>query len=372
MTGLPDPAVDPSTIGLVRELIIDGRRIADDTGCFVIAELGHNHQGSVERAQQLFVRRPRLRRRRRQAAEARQPHPLHARAVRRPLRQREQLRRHLRRPPRGAGARSRRLRGAAGVRAGARPRLLRDRVRRAERRPARGARHARLQDRLRRPAQHAAAPARGLARQADDRLDRRRHDRGRRPRRRDGAAAQHPGLPAAVHRVVPGRRRGAQPAGDRHPARALPGARRRALRPPGRDRDVARRLHARRARDREALHAQPHAEGHRSRLLAHAGGDAQAGPRPRAGAGRGRRRRQAAAADRGAAPAEDGEAARRRTRAAGRARARARTISRSSRRPATGCRPTSSTRSSAAPRPAARPDQAVTADDLAPAEDAAA
>jgi sialic acid synthase len=39
----------------VRELTIDGRRIADDTPCFVIAEIGHNHQGSVEKAQELFV-----------------------------------------------------------------------------------------------------------------------------------------------------------------------------------------------------------------------------------------------------------------------------------------------------------------------------
>ena len=39
----------------MRELVIDGRRIADDTDCFVIAEIGHNHQGSVEKAQELFV-----------------------------------------------------------------------------------------------------------------------------------------------------------------------------------------------------------------------------------------------------------------------------------------------------------------------------
>ncbi len=39
----------------MRELEIDGRRIADDTPCFVIAEIGHNHQGSVEKAQELFV-----------------------------------------------------------------------------------------------------------------------------------------------------------------------------------------------------------------------------------------------------------------------------------------------------------------------------
>ena len=38
----------------MRELTIDGRRIADDTTCFVIAEIGHNHQGSLERAMELF------------------------------------------------------------------------------------------------------------------------------------------------------------------------------------------------------------------------------------------------------------------------------------------------------------------------------
>ncbi len=39
----------------MRELLIDGRRIADDTTCFVIAEIGNNHQGSVEKAQELFA-----------------------------------------------------------------------------------------------------------------------------------------------------------------------------------------------------------------------------------------------------------------------------------------------------------------------------
>ena len=38
----------------MRELTIEGRRIADDTPCFVIAEIGHNHQGSVEQAKELF------------------------------------------------------------------------------------------------------------------------------------------------------------------------------------------------------------------------------------------------------------------------------------------------------------------------------
>jgi len=39
----------------MRELVIDGTRITDDGDCYVIAEIGHNHQGSVETAQQLFV-----------------------------------------------------------------------------------------------------------------------------------------------------------------------------------------------------------------------------------------------------------------------------------------------------------------------------
>jgi sialic acid synthase len=38
----------------VRELRIGDRRIADDGDVYVIAEIGHNHQGSVERAKELF------------------------------------------------------------------------------------------------------------------------------------------------------------------------------------------------------------------------------------------------------------------------------------------------------------------------------
>jgi sialic acid synthase len=38
----------------MRELIIDGTRIADDTDCYVIAEVGHNHGGSVEKCKELF------------------------------------------------------------------------------------------------------------------------------------------------------------------------------------------------------------------------------------------------------------------------------------------------------------------------------
>lgn len=36
------------------EVVIDGVRVADDTDCFVIAEIGHNHQGSVDKCKALF------------------------------------------------------------------------------------------------------------------------------------------------------------------------------------------------------------------------------------------------------------------------------------------------------------------------------
>jgi sialic acid synthase len=38
----------------MRELVIDGTRIADDGDCYVIAEIGHNHQGDVEKAKALI------------------------------------------------------------------------------------------------------------------------------------------------------------------------------------------------------------------------------------------------------------------------------------------------------------------------------
>jgi sialic acid synthase len=38
----------------MRELIIDGTLIADNTECYVIAEIGHNHQGNVETCKRLI------------------------------------------------------------------------------------------------------------------------------------------------------------------------------------------------------------------------------------------------------------------------------------------------------------------------------
>jgi sialic acid synthase len=37
-----------------REIVIDGTRIADDAPCYLIAEIGHNHQGDVEQCKELF------------------------------------------------------------------------------------------------------------------------------------------------------------------------------------------------------------------------------------------------------------------------------------------------------------------------------
>jgi N-acetylneuraminate synthase/sialic acid synthase len=39
----------------MRNVIIDGVSIGDDQDCYVIAEVGHNHQGSVEKAKELFT-----------------------------------------------------------------------------------------------------------------------------------------------------------------------------------------------------------------------------------------------------------------------------------------------------------------------------
>lgn len=39
---------------MTRELAIDGFTISDSGDCYIIAEIGHNHQGSLEKAKQLF------------------------------------------------------------------------------------------------------------------------------------------------------------------------------------------------------------------------------------------------------------------------------------------------------------------------------
>ena len=182
----------------------------------------------------------RLRGRRGQGAEARQPVALHAGALRRALRQREQLRRDLRGAPRGARARPRTA-SSSSARSPASSGSCSSRRPSTSRAPT-SSRSSRC-PRTRSPrATCATLPLlRHVAalRQADGRLDRRRHDRGGRPCRRDDPAAQRAALRAPVHRRLPGERRGAQPRRHHHLPRALPGRRHRPLRPPGRDRDGA-------------------------------------------------------------------------------------------------------------------------------------
>jgi N-acetylneuraminate synthase/sialic acid synthase len=48
------PAALPSTIGAVPELIVDGKRIHDGGDAYVVAEIGHNHQGDIEKAKALI------------------------------------------------------------------------------------------------------------------------------------------------------------------------------------------------------------------------------------------------------------------------------------------------------------------------------
>jgi N-acetylneuraminate synthase/sialic acid synthase len=40
---------------MVRKLVIEGREISDDSDSYVIAEIGHNHQGSLKTAKELFI-----------------------------------------------------------------------------------------------------------------------------------------------------------------------------------------------------------------------------------------------------------------------------------------------------------------------------
>ena len=240
----------------MRELVIDGRRIADDTACFVIAEIGHNHQGSVERASELFRAAKRGGRRRGQAPEARQPAALHARALRQPVRQREQLRRRrTASTARRSSSTATRTSSCGTSRASLGLVFFATAFDEAS---------ADLLDELDVPAYKIASGDLtntpllrhvAVVRQAAHRLDGRRDARGRRPRGRRDHAVSRNALPAPVHGRLPGGGRGAEPRRDHDPARAVPRARGRALRPPGRDRDGAGRLHARRARDREALHA---------------------------------------------------------------------------------------------------------------------
>ena len=160
---------------MTRQLIIGDRVISDDSECYVIAEIGHNHQGSLKTAIELFkaaaecgVSAAKLQKRDNRGA-------LHAGDVRQAVRQREQLRRHLRRASRSARVRQGRIRGAAG-RVG-QARAWRSSPPRSTSRAPTSWRSSTSRPTRSRPAtqEHAAAEARRKIRQADDRQHRRRH-----------------------------------------------------------------------------------------------------------------------------------------------------------------------------------------------------
>ena len=76
---------------MARELSIDGFKINDQSDCYVIAEIGHNHQGDLEQCKKMFT----VAKERGQAAEARQPRPVHPGDVRLALSASQQLWRDL-------------------------------------------------------------------------------------------------------------------------------------------------------------------------------------------------------------------------------------------------------------------------------------
>ena len=283
-----------------RRLTIDGVEIHDGGACYVIAGVGHNHQGSLEQAKELIdaakdcgADAVKLQKRANRSLYTRSSTSSPTTTSSASDARTESIARRSssrRRVPRAAGARARR-----------RDHVLRDGVRLRERRLPRRARHAGVQVRLGRHPQHSVAPARGRVREADGALHRRRGSRRRRACGRSDPAAQRAALHPAMHGRVSGRHGRPEPQRHHDAPRAVPGARDRAVRSSERHCHGGRRLHARRAGDREALHAQPCGQGHGSRVLADAGGNAEARARPAARARRARRRRQATAPDRGGA-----------------------------------------------------------------------
>lgn len=54
MNSAGDPSRSPLPRSPMRALLIDGVHVTDDSDCFVIAEVGHNHQGDVGKCKELF------------------------------------------------------------------------------------------------------------------------------------------------------------------------------------------------------------------------------------------------------------------------------------------------------------------------------
>ena len=225
------PAGASANLGHVpRELTIDGVRIADDTDCWVIAEIGHNHQGSLDHCKQLFA----------EAAAC------GANAVKLQKRDNYSLYTHE------AFNRPYENENSYGPTYGLHREALEFGRSEYQELKAYAAelgvtffatsfdfKSAELLADLDMPAYKIASgdltntPLLSFVaetRQADDRLDRRRDARRRPPRARHDRGDQPADRPAPVHRRLPRRVAGARPARDRDLPRGVPGGGRRLLR----------------------------------------------------------------------------------------------------------------------------------------------
>ena len=245
----------------MRQLIIGDRVISDDSEAYVIAEIGHNHQGSLKTAKELFQA----------AAECGVAAAKLQKRDNRSLYTREMFDKPYDNEN-SFGATYGEHREALEF---GKPEYEELQTRG---RPARHRRSSRRRSTSRAPTSWPSSDAQAYkiasgdlkntpllqarreARQADDRQHRRRHDRGRAARLRRDHADQPAAVPAAVHLRLSGGVRRARPARDRDLSREVPGRRHRLLRSRQRHRDAAGRLHARRARHRKALHAEPRDE----------------------------------------------------------------------------------------------------------------
>lgn len=54
LSGLPGTQISMRRDRPMRKLFIDGKTIQDDGNCYVIAEIGHNHQGDLETAKEML------------------------------------------------------------------------------------------------------------------------------------------------------------------------------------------------------------------------------------------------------------------------------------------------------------------------------